>query len=444
MSEYKHILLRHRDVPNIDRLDVYCENGGFEAYKKVVTCMTAADVNTEVKNSGLRGRGGAGFPTGMKWSFLPNNIWPHYVVCNADESEPGTFKDREIMESNPFQLLEGVMIAAYGVQANVAYIYLRGEFWQVAKELDRRIRELEAQGYLGDNILGTKTSLRLYTHLGAGAYICGEETALLESIEGKLGQPRLRPPFPAVYGLYGKPTVINNVETLTNIPPIIQNGAAWFKTFGTEKSPGVKIFSLSGRVNRPGNYELPLGTTFRDLIYKYGGGVPNESPVKAILPAGASSAIIKSDDRVLDTPMDYEAVAQLGSALGSASVIVVDDTVNMAWLVEKTVNFFKHESCGKCTPCREGTYWMNHLARQIASGEAVNEEIDLLNNVANQIAGKCLCALGEFSIMTVMTGIKQFRSDFEGSINGSGSEPVPTAESGFFPVSAASRSEVGR
>lgn len=413
MSEYQHILLRHRDIPNIDRLEVYREHGGFAAFKKAITTMTSADVSNEVRNSGLRGRGGAGFPTGMKWSFLPNNIWPHYVVCNADESEPGTFKDREIMESNPFQFLEGVMLAAYGVQANAAYIYLRGEFWQIAQHLDRCIRQLEEEGLLGDNLFGGEYSLRLHTHLGAGAYICGEETALLESLEGKLGQPRLRPPFPAIYGLYGKPTVINNVETLTNLPPIIQNGAAWFKGFGTEKSPGVKIFSLSGRVNRPGNYELPLGTTFRDLIYKYGGGVPDGREVKAILPAGASSAIIHCDDKALDTPMDYESVAAVGSTLGSASVIVVDDTINMAWLVGKTVNFFKHESCGKCTPCREGTFWMNHLARRINTGEATLEDIDLLDTVAGQMVGKCLCALGEFSTMAVMTGIKQFRADFE-------------------------------
>lgn len=429
----EHILLRHRDIPSIDQLDIYLQHGGFQAFKKALTGMTPADVTNEVKNSGLRGRGGAGFPTGIKWSFLPNDIWPHYVVCNADESEPGTFKDREIMEGNPFQFLEGVMLCAYGVQANVAYIYLRGEFWSIAAELDRRIQELEQAGYLGENLFGTQYSLRLYTHLGAGAYICGEETALLESLEGKLGQPRLRPPFPAVYGLYGKPTVINNVETLTNLPSIILNGAAWYKSFGTEKSPGVKIFSLSGRVKHPGNYELPLGTTFRDLIYTYGGGIIDDRPVKAIMPAGASSSIIKVEDdsgggasrsdptgnaqkSVLDTPMDYESVAAVGSQLGSASVIVIDDTINIAWLVEKTVNFFKHESCGKCTPCREGTYWMNHLARRIASGHASEDDIDLLNTVAGQIAGKCLCALGEFSVMAVQTGIQQFRPDFDKSI----------------------------
>jgi len=442
MSEQDYILLRHRSIPQIDQLDVYREHGGFEAFRKAVTSMTAADVTNEVKNSGLRGRGGAGFPTGLKWSFLPNNIWPHYVVCNADESEPGTFKDREIMESNPFQFLEGVMLCAYGVQANAAYIYLRGEFYPIAAQLDRRIRQLEEAGLLGDHLFGTDYSLRLYTHLGAGAYICGEETALLESLEGKLGQPRLRPPFPAVYGLYGKPTVINNVETLTNLPPIIQNGAAWYKTLGTEKSAGVKVFSLSGRVNKPGNYELPLGTTFRDLIYKYGGGIPGDRPVKAIMPAGASSAIIKVDDQALDTPMDYESVAALGSALGSASVIVIDDTVNMAWLVEKTVNFFKHESCGKCTPCREGTYWMNHLSRRIAAGKAGVEDIDLLNTVANQIAGKCLCALGEFSVMAVTTGIKHFREDFESSVQAPESENPP--DRALSPAAEATRAEVGR
>jgi len=442
MSEQDYILLRHRSIPQIDQLDVYREHGGFEAFRKAVTSMTAADVTNEVKNSGLRGRGGAGFPTGLKWSFLPNNIWPHYVVCNADESEPGTFKDREIMESNPFQFLEGVMLCAYGVQANAAYIYLRGEFYPIAAELDKRIRQLEEAGLLGDHLFGTDYSLRLFTHLGAGAYICGEETALLESLEGKLGQPRLRPPFPAVYGLYGKPTVINNVETLTNLPPIIQNGAAWYKTLGTEKSPGVKVFSLSGRVNKPGNYELPLGTTFRDLIYKYGGGIPGDRPVKAIMPAGASSAIIKVDDQALDTPMDYESVAALGSALGSASVIVIDDTVNMAWLVEKTVNFFKHESCGKCTPCREGTYWMNHLSRRIAAGKAGVEDIDLLNTVANQIAGKCLCALGEFSVMAVTTGIKHFREDFESSVQAPESENP--SDRALSPAAEATRAEVGR
>ncbi len=409
-----HVLLRHLDLPEINQLEVYLKQGGFETFKKVVTSMQPADVLNEVKNSGLRGRGGAGFPTGVKWSFLPNNLWPHYVVCNGDESEPGTFKDREILEGNPFQFLEGLMITSFAVQANLSYVYLRGEFWQLASYLDGKIADLEAAGLLGENLFGTAYSLRLFTHLGAGAYICGEETALLESLEGKMGQPRLRPPFPAIAGLYGKPTVINNVETLANVGPILEKGAAWYKSLGTEKSPGVKVFSLSGCVNRPGNYELPLGTTFRELIYTYGGGLREGRKIKAIMPAGASSSIIRVDDeKILDTPMDYESVAAIGSQLGSASVIILDDTVNLAWLVSKTVNFFKHESCGKCTPCREGTFWMNRIAGRIVSGKGKAEDIVLLENVARQIAGKCLCPLGEFSVMAVQTGIKQFREDFE-------------------------------
>ncbi len=412
MSEY--YLLRHRSVANINRLDVYMADGGFEAYKKAVTSMQPVDVYNEVKNSGLRGRGGAGFPTGMKWNFLPNTVWPHYVTANADESEPGTFKDREIMESNPFQFLEGLMLASYAVQANLSYVYLRGEFWALAKFLDQKIAELEQAGLLGENILGTTYSLRLHTHLGAGAYICGEETALLESLEGNLGQPRLRPPFPAVVGLYAKPTVINNVETLTNVPLIVRNGAGWYRQFGTEKSPGLKIFSLSGRVNKPGNYELPLGTTFRQLIFEHGGGIIDGKQVKAIMSAGASSIIVPADDKALDCPMEYESTQQLlGAPLGSASVIVLDETVNVGWLVGKTTHFFKHESCGKCTPCREGTFWMEHIAHRLVSGHGTDADIKLLKDVALQIQGKCLCPLGEFSTMAVVSGIDKFREDFE-------------------------------
>ena len=263
-----NILLRHRDIPDLHKVDVYRKNGGFAAFQKVVTQMKPAEVTDLVKASGLRGRGGAGFPTGTKWSFIDNHIWPHYVVANADESEPGTFKDREIMEGNPFQFLEGVAIASYAVGARDAYIYLRGEFWQIARELDRRIEEMEQAGFLGDRLFGGDYGLRIHTHLGAGAYICGEETAMLESIEGKRGMPRIRPPFPAVHGLYGKPTVINNVETLTNLPMILANGADWYKAIGTPDTAGVKIFSLSGRVRKPGNYELPFGVTFRQLIYR--------------------------------------------------------------------------------------------------------------------------------------------------------------------------------
>lgn len=412
-----HILLRHRDIPCIDQLETYCKNGGFKAFEKALKSMQPADVVNEVKLSVLRGRGGAGFPTGVKWGFLPKDVFPRYVVANGDESEPGTFKDREILEGNPFQFLEGLMLACYAVQAIDGYVYLRGEFWQIAESLDKKIAELEKAGLLGDNILGTNFNLHIHTHLGAGAYICGEETALLESIEGRLGQPRLRPPFPAVVGLFGKPTVINNVETLTNVPPIIEKGNAWYKTLGTEKSPGVKIFSLSGRVNKPGNYELPLGTTFRELIYTHGGGIPDGKKIKAIMPAGASSFLIKVDEKVLDTPMDYEFVPALGAQLGSASMIIIDETVNIADVVNSTVHFFKHESCGKCTPCREGTYWMSKITERLESPTAKKEDIELLVSVADQIQNKCLCPLGEFSICAVQTGVNLFREDFEAKIN---------------------------
>jgi NADH-quinone oxidoreductase subunit F len=418
MPHNGYVLLRNREIPDLDNLEVYRQNDGFKAFEKVLTKMQPGEVTELVKASGLRGRGGAGFPTGVKWSFMDNKNWPHYVVANADESEPGTFKDREILQGNPYQFLEGVAICAYAVQAKAAYVYLRGEFWELAERLDRHIAAMEAAGLLGDKLFGSAYSLHIYTHLGAGAYICGEETALLESIEGKLGMPRLRPPFPAAVGLFGKPTVVNNVETLTNLPLIIERGAEWHRTIGTEKSPGVKIFSLSGCVMNPGNYELPLGTTFRQLIFEHGGGIPQGHTIKAIMAAGASSSLIVANEQALDTPMDYENVPSLGAQLGSASVIVIDDTVSIPWLINKTVHFFRHESCGKCTPCREGTFWMSHLTERIerqvaATGLADPQEVQLLYQVASQMKNKCLCALGEFSIEAVMSGIDRFHNDFE-------------------------------
>jgi len=422
----EHILLRHHEIPEISRVDIYKKNGGFDAFRNAVTKMTPVQVIDVVKNSGLRGRGGAGFPTGTKWSFIDNKNWPHYVVANADESEPGTFKDREIMEGNPFQFLEGLAIACYAVGANVGYIYLRGEFWELAAVLDEKIAEMEKEGALGDKLFGGEYSLRLYTHLGAGAYICGEESAMLESLEGKRGQPRVRPPFPPAVGLYGKPTIINNVETFTNVPLILANGAEWYKSMGTADSAGVKIFSLSGRVRKPGNYELPFGTTFRELIYTHGGGVQDSRSVKAIMAAGASSSLILvDDDKVLDTKMDYATVRTLGADLGSASVIIIDDTVSMDWLINKTVHFFRHESCGKCTPCREGTYWMSTITERIRDGHAKPGDVDLLLNVAKQIQGKCLCALGEFSTMAVVSGIERFPQDFNKAVQPS---PLPVLE----------------
>jgi len=415
---HTHILLRHRDIPDIDNLDVYRENGGFKVFEKVVTTMEPGKVTEIVKASGLRGRGGAGFPTGLKWSFIDEHNWPHYVVANADESEPGTFKDREIMEGNPYQFLEGIAICAYAIKANAAYIYLRGEFWQIAERLDSHIEALEMDSILGTDLFGTDYSLKIYTHLGAGAYICGEETALLESMEGKLGQPRLRPPFPPSYGLFGKPTVVNNVETLANVPPIIENGAEWYQAIGTGKSTGPKVFSLSGRVVHPGNYELPLGTTFRELIFEHGGGIPDGRSIKAIMAAGASSALIVANEKALDTPMDYESVPDLGAQLGSASIIVIDDSIDIPWLVNKTAHFFSHESCGKCTPCREGTYWMMKLTERIVSGSGTQDDVSLLHDVASQVQTKCLCALGEFAIEPVLSGIERFPADFEAVTKG--------------------------
>ena len=414
-----YLLLRHRDIPAIGQLKTYQQNGGFDTFQKTVSGKRPPQELIDlVKASNLRGRGGAGFPTGVKWSFIPKGVFPTYVVANADESEPGTFKDREILENNPFQFLEGVALACYAVQAKVGYVYLRGEFAHIAEHLDRCLEEMEQAGLLGDSLFGTDYSLRIHTHLGAGAYICGEESALLESIEGKLGQPRLRPPFPATYGLFGKPTVINNVETLTNVPLIVEKGADWFKSMGTVDTPGVKIFSLSGRVKKPGNYELPFGQTFRQLIYEYGGGIIDDRPVKAIMSAGASSSLIVADDKTLDTPMDYASVRTLGADLGSASVIVIDDTIGIDWVIRKTIHFFAHESCGKCTPCREGTFWMRHLIDRIGNGEMNTETVELLHTVAKQMQNKCLCALGEFATMAPATGIERFPADFAASTKG--------------------------
>lgn len=405
----ENILLRHRDIPGLHHFDIYLQNGGFEAYRHALTAMTPEQVTEVVKASGLRGRGGAGFPIGQKWAFMDQDHWPHYLVANADESEPGTFKDREIMVCNPFQFLEGVMIAAYAVGANRAYIYLRGEFEQLAVQLNMHIRELETAGLLGEGILGTAYALRVHTHLGAGAYICGEETALLESIEGKRGQPRLRPPYPPVCGLFGKPTAINNVETLTNVPMILTRGAAWYRNFGTERSPGVKIFSLSGCVNRPGNYELPLGTPFRELIYTCGGGILGGRKIRAILPGGASSCLLAATEDVLDTPMDYESVAKCGAQLGSASVIVVDDGVDMLWLLSKTLGFFTHESCGKCPPCRLGTVHMRTMLDEYRFSEPTQQVLTNLEKLAVIVQKGSLCGLGQSAPNAVLAAIHSFQ-----------------------------------
>ncbi len=412
----EHLILRDLDIPNIAEIAVYEKHGGYNALRKAIKEMTPDEIIEAVKVSGLRGRGGAGFPAGVKWSFLPKGVFPRYLVANADESEPGTFKDRQIMERNPHQFIEGIAIASYAIQCHHAFIYIRGEFPYAAQCLERAIAEAEARGYVGERILGTDYALRITVHRGAGAYICGEETALLESMEGKLGQPRVKPPFPAVVGLYNKPTVINNVETLANVPLIIERGAAWYASIGTPKSTGPKVFCLSGHVNRPGNYEAAFGSiTFRDLIFDLGGGIRGGKKLKAILPAGASSFVINvaANEAVLDVPLDFDSLAPYGSALGSASVIVMDETTCMVWMAKKTTHFFEHESCGKCTPCREGTYWMLRLLERLEGGTGTLADVELLASVATQMQGRTLCPLGEFATAPVVSSVNAFRDEFE-------------------------------
>ena len=411
LGDKGHVLLRHRDTPGIREIQVYVAHQGYEALRKALNGMPPQEVTDVVKVSGLRGRGGAGFPAGVKWSFIPKGVKPVYIVVNADESEPGTFKDRELLEQNPHQVLEGIALCAYAVGAEAAYIYGRGEFAGPFVGLQKAIDDAYQLGFLGQNILGSEFSLDVYTHLGAGAYICGDETALLESLEGKLGQPRNRPPFPAQVGLYGKPTVVNNVETLANVPPTVLHGAQWYRQFGTEKSPGTKIFCLSGHVAKPGNYELPLGTPLRYLIEECGGGVPGGRSVKGVLPAGASAPILPGHH--LDVPLDYESVQAVGSMLGSASFIVMDETVDMAWAASKMIHFFKHESCGKCSPCREGTYWMETVYHRLLAAHGQPGDVDLLLDIANQMDGNCFCLLGEFSLCPVRSSIQHFRADYE-------------------------------
>jgi NADH-quinone oxidoreductase subunit F len=365
-----------------------------------------------VKASGLRGRGGAGFPTGLKWSFVPKDSpKPRYVVCNADESEPGTCKDRELMEKHPHLLLEGIMLAAYAIKANTAYIYLRGEFETLQRVVDKAIGEARGAGLLGPSVAGSGFPLEIHTHLGAGAYICGEETALLSSLEGYRGQPRLKPPFPAVEGLYACPTVVNNVETLMNVPHIVRHGAAWFRQWGTEKSPGTKIFSVSGPVKRPGNYEVPLGLPLSTLIDEHCGGMREGMKVKAVIPGGSSVPLLPAS--MLGTGLDFESMAAAGTLLGSGGVIVIDEETCIVDALYNITRFYEHESCGKCTPCREGTYWMSEVFERLESGHGRERDIDLLWDVADNIMGKSFCALGDAAAMPVMGAIKHFRDEFE-------------------------------
>jgi len=404
-------LFKDIDTPGLTGIDVYRKLGGYADLGTML--QRAPDAAIEiVKASGLRGRGGAGFPTGLKWSFVPKSTAkPKYLVCNADESEPGTCKDRELMEKDPHRLIEGMILAAHAFGANTGYIYLRGEFAGIQTIVDRAIAEARAAGLLGADCAGSGFRFELFTHLGAGAYICGEETALLSSLEGYRGQPRLKPPFPAVEGLYRCPTVVNNVETLMNVPEILRRGAAWFRQWGTEKSPGTKIFSVSGPVRRPGNYEVPLGLPLSTLLNEHCGGMRDGFRVKAVIPGGSSVPLLPAS--LLDTPLDFEAMAAAGTLLGSGGVIVIDDGICIVDALRNLIRFYEHESCGKCTPCREGTFWMSEVFARLENGEGRERDVDLLADVADNILGKSFCALGDAAAMPVQGALKHFRAEFE-------------------------------
>jgi NADH-quinone oxidoreductase subunit F len=404
------LLFKDIDEPGLHTLDVYARRGGYEALRKALT-MTPAEVLHELEASGIRGRGGAGFAMGKKISFLPKGTMDKYLVCNADESEPGTFKDRELMQKNPHLLIEGIIIAAWAAGANRSFIYIRGEYDHQADILDAALAEAREAGYIGERILGSEHSLDLVVHRGAGAYICGEETALLDSLEGKRGNPRLKPPFPANRGLYQGPTLINNVETLCNVPAVIEQGASWFKSVGTEKSTGTKLVSISGDVRRPGNYEIELGIPARDVVFGLAGGPPDGRKVKCWFPGGSSSPVLLDED--LDRPYDYESMAEAGSMLGTASIIVVDDSRQIIDVARSVAKFYRHESCGKCTPCREGTNWTVKMLERMDRGEATPMDVEIMAQVQTNIIGNCLCVLGDSMAMPIGAMIEKFRDEFE-------------------------------
>jgi NADH-quinone oxidoreductase subunit F len=407
------IVTKNIDIPGLDTLDGYRQHGGYQALEKAIKEYQPDELVEMVKKSGLRGRGGAGFSAGTKWSFLAKNDKPRYLCCNGDESEPGTFKDRMLMEKNPHQLVEGVIITSYACHVSTAFIYVRGELALAGRRVQRAIEEAYAAGYIGKNILGSDYSLDVIMHRGAGAYICGEESALMESLEGRRGYPRLKPPFPAAIGLYGNPTVINNVETVSTLPAIILNGADWYASFGTEKSKGTRIFCLSGHVKNPGNYELPLGTPLRTLIYdeQYGGGILGDKQLKAVIPGGSSAPILGADK--VDTPLDFEAIAAAGSMPGSGGVIVMNEDTCIVGAVLRMVEFYRDESCGKCTPCREGTYWLTEILHRIEHGHGKESDIDLLLDISDNIVGKSFCPLGDSAPSPIVSSIKLFREEYE-------------------------------
>ena len=431
------VLLRHIDEPGLHSIETYERLGGYTALKRAFKEIEPGDLVSELEDSGLRGRGGAGFSTGKKASFLPQGDMDKYLCCNADESEPGAFKDRELMFKNPHQLVEGVAIAGMAAGATRSFIFIRGEYAEIADRLENAVREAYDAGYLGENVLGTGVDASIVVHRGAGAYICGEETALLDALEGKRGNPRLKPPFPAIQGLYGGPTLINNVETLSNVPHIVNNGADWFKSFGTEQSAGTKVVSVSGCVQRPGNYEIELGSPAREIIFGLAGGPPPGRTIKAWYPGGSSAPVLGPEE--LDLPYSFEALAEAGSMLGSGSIIIADDTVSIPRMALRTARFYHHESCGKCTPCREGTNWTVKMLERVVRGEATPMDLDIIASVQENIIGHCLCVLGDSMAMPVGSMVRRWRGEFEETIaraRESGPAPLDVEPAAMTPIGA--------
>lgn len=406
------ILFKYIDQPDQYKIGTYIKNGGYQAVPKVLKELSPEQVIDIVKKSGLRGRGGAGFPTGVKWGFVPKDSpKPRFLLCNADEGEPGTFKDRELMRKDPHQLLEGIIIGSYAIGAHLSFIYIRGEFAFEAERLEKAIKEAKAKGFLGKNILGSGYDLDIQVYRGGGAYICGEETSLLSSIEGVRPLVRLRPPYPAISGCYECPSAVNNVETLSNVPHIIINGAEWYSGIGTPKSTGTKIFCLSGHVNKPGNYELPMGTSLQELIYEYGGGMRNNRKLKAVIPGGVSTQVLPASKA--EVKLDFESLIEAGSMLGSGAVIVMDEDTCMVETAYRLVQFFEHESCGECTPCREGTYWLSKIMKRIVQGLGRIEDIDLLLDLSDNIFGKTICPLGDSATVPITSTLQHFKEEYE-------------------------------
>ncbi len=413
MIEFPKILTQNFDIDNAWDINVYIQRDGYMALKKALK-MKPDEIVEEVKKACLRGRGGAGFPAGVKWGFIPKNIQPKYLCVNADEGEPGTFKDRNILEKDPHRLIEGIVITCYAVGIEKAFIYIRGEWAKIAKKVEKAIKEAEDKGFLGKNILSSEFSLEIIVHRGAGAYICGEETALMESLEGKRGLPRIKPPFPATKGLFNYPTVINNVETLSNIPTIILRGGEWFASLGVPGDGGTRLFAVSGHVEKPGVYELPVGTKIKDIIYKWAGGIRGGKSLKAIFPGGVSSPILTHDE--IEVPADFSSLQKIGSMIGSAAIVVMDEDTSMVEVLERVISFFHHESCGQCTPCREGTSILKRKIKKVLNKDGTEKDVEYMKKIGKSMTGRCLCPLGDACGLQVTTIIEKFGKEIKGSL----------------------------